>query len=67
MTSFISLMAALNGSEVVISTPAAFRRSMGYLEEPEESIWMYASRVFDVLSARMLAAIWEEAVMLVAY
>ena len=38
MIEFISWIAALNGPEVVMSTPAPFSRSMGYFDEPEESI-----------------------------
>jgi len=38
MMPFISLIAALNGPEVVMSTPAPFSRSSGYFDEPEESI-----------------------------
>jgi len=38
MMPFISLIAALNGAEVVMSTPAPLSRSIGYFDEPEESI-----------------------------
>ena len=38
MMEFISWIAALNGPEVVMSTPAPFSRSIGYFDEPEESI-----------------------------
>ncbi len=37
MTEFISFIAASNGAEVVMSTPASLSRSIGYLEEPERS------------------------------
>jgi len=38
ITVFISLIAALNGADVVMSTPASFSRSIGYLDEPDESM-----------------------------
>ena len=38
MMPFISLIAELNGPDVVMSTPAPLSRSIGYLDEPEESI-----------------------------
>jgi hypothetical protein len=39
MMAFISLIAALNGAEVVMSTPASLSRSMGYFDPPAESIF----------------------------
>ena len=41
---FISAMAASNGAEVVMSTPASLSRSMAYFELPDDSIFRYASR-----------------------
>ncbi len=38
MTLFISLIAARNGADVVMSTPAPLSRSIGYFELPEDSI-----------------------------
>jgi len=38
MMPFISRIAALNGAEVVMSTPASLSSSIGYFDEPEESI-----------------------------
>src|SRR5438067_210728 len=38
MVEFISRIAALNGAEVVMSTPAPFSRSIGYREEPDASM-----------------------------
>ena len=64
----MDFIAALNGAEVVMSTPASFRRSIGYFDDPEESIFRYASRVVvEEPSERIFAAMREEAVMLVAY
>ena len=38
MMEFISRIAALNGAEVVMSTPASLSRSIGYFDEPAASI-----------------------------
>ena len=70
MVPFISAMAASNGAEVVMSTPASFNRSMAYLELPDDSIFKYASRrvVLPLLpSSRTARASEVEATMLVAY
>ena len=44
MIRFISRIAALNGSEVVMSTPASCSSSIGYLDEPAAISRRYASR-----------------------
>ena len=36
---FISAIAASKGTEVVMSTPASFNRSMAYFELPDDSIF----------------------------
>ena len=44
MIRFISRIAALNGSEVVMSTPASCSSSIGYFDEPAYIRRRYASR-----------------------
>src|SRR6185436_7099193 len=44
MVAFISAIAASNGADVVMSTPASFNRSIAYFELPDDSIFRYASR-----------------------
>ena len=39
IVAFISAIAASNGAEVVMSTPASFSRSMAYFELPDDSIF----------------------------
>jgi len=39
MMRFISRIAALNGTEVVMSTPASLSSSIGYFEPPADSIF----------------------------
>ena len=39
MVVFISAIAESNGADVVMSTPASFRRSMAYFELPDDSIF----------------------------
>lgn len=39
MVAFISAIAASKGAEVVMSTPASFKRSMAYFELPDDSIF----------------------------
>ena len=68
---FISAIAASNGAEVVMSTPASLSRSMAYFELPDDSIFRKASRRVvlpgRLASSRTARASDVEATMLVAY
>ena len=71
MVAFISAIAASNGADVVMSTPASFSRSMAYFELPERQHLQVgvAPRGLAVFlaSSRTARASEVEATMLVAY